>query len=328
MTWSGPVDVGSHSLEDFGGDITAQLTGATPVLTVASGGGTVIQQGLGVGSLTVPLDPPSGPIGGMNSALDAQTGEVVTSWYTPAGHGGLWYKGVAPAHQPAKEAFGNFDRWGDQQRQLSLAGLDNGPGVFTAYSPDGTHVRLLRSFGTWVGVGPVQSGVAQEVDVATGPDGRVWVMWGDAKGPGSRIEITRSKRAKTKFEPVQRFDYNVSALWRLGGDGRLGPLDLLINMTPRSPGAEPAGIYYAHVLPRLSATVSSTKAKPGKFLLTVKATDAGNPVSGTTVSAQGLHAKTKPVGVAKLTVHGSAGNRVTVTVTAPGYEALTARVTL
>ncbi len=114
---------------------------------------------------------------------------------------------------------------------------------------------------------------------------------------------------------------------RLGGDGRLGPLDLLINMTPRSPGSEPAGIYYAHILPRLSSAVSPTKSKPGKFLLAVKVIDAGDPVSGATASAQGLHAKTKSAGVAKLTVHGSTGKHVTVTITAPGYEVFTAHVT-
>lgn len=85
LTWSAPVDVGSHSNEAFGGDITARLARGTPVLTVASAGGLVIQHGLGTGSPTNQLNPQAGRIGGVDSALDSTTGDVVASWYTPAG---------------------------------------------------------------------------------------------------------------------------------------------------------------------------------------------------------------------------------------------------
>ena len=40
--------------------------------------------------------------------------------------------------------------------------------------------------------------------VATGLDGRLWVMWGDVNGSASRIAVTRSNKAGTKFEPIQQ----------------------------------------------------------------------------------------------------------------------------
>ncbi len=89
--------------------------------------------------------------------------------------------------------------------------------------------------------------------------------------------ITRSNKAKTRFEPVQVFDIHPGILWRLYGDGRLGPLDLLANISPN--GAPNTGIYYVRELP-------------------------------------------------VLTVSGSSGQKVTMTVTAPTYRVATATTAL
>jgi hypothetical protein len=149
-------------------------------------------------------------------------------------------------------------------------------------------------------------------------------MWGDVKGTASRIAITRSNKARTNVEPTQVFNYNPEALWRIYGDGRLGPLDLLVNMTPTVPTGHPlvTGIFHARVLPMLSATVSVKQLSATKFKLTVKVTDAGDPVSGATVSARAHHKTTNSIGVAKVTVAGSSGRHVTVTITVPGYKPL------
>ena len=329
-SWSAPVDVGSHQ-EDFGGDITAQLSNGSPVLTVSAAGGTQIQTGFGTGSPTAQLGTPQGqPIGGVGTALDKKTGAVVASWFSNAAQGSLWMQEVSPGFGPAQEIAGNLASWGDQQRQLSVASLDNGPGVFTAFSPDGKHVRLLRYGGTSIALPAVQRVAPAEVDVATGPDGRLWVMWGDVKGPDSRLAVTRSNKARTSFEPTQVFAYEPNVLSRLYGDGRLGPLDLLVNMTPNVPAGQPlvSGIFAARVLPVLSASVSVHKSTSDKFNLGVKVTDASDPVSGAGVSAKGLNKKTGPFGTAKLKVSGVSGSKVTVTIAAPGYRALSRQITL
>ena len=67
------------------------------------------------------------------------------------------------------------------------------------------------------------------------------------------------------------------------------------------------GIYYARLLPELSATIAVTSLSGGKFTLTANVTDAGDAVSGATVSAKGQSKTTNAIGSAKLTVSGSEG---------------------
>jgi hypothetical protein len=89
-----------------------------------------------------------------------------------------------------------------------------------------------------------------------------------------------------------------------------------------------AGIYYARVLPELSASVSVNKLGGGKFALNAKVTDAGDAVKGAKVYAKGQSKMTNTNGTAKLTISGSAGAHVTVTVTDAGYLLLTTSVKL
>lgn len=331
-TWSTVGDVGSHADEAFAGAVTAHLLGATPVITLAAAGGLTLQSGFGPGSPASPLTLPGAPIGAVESAQDASTGELVASWYTAVNHGGLWLQGVAPAVQPPQEIAGAFDSWGDQQRQVTLASLDNGPGVYAAYSPDGKRVRLIAyGAATSIPVGKLKSVPAVETDVATGPEGRVWVMWGTGQAPDSkfgRIAVTRSNKARTSFEPVQVFDIDPGTLWRLYGDGRLGPLDLLTNLTPNVTPAAPTGIFYARVRPVLTADLGAKQVKKGTYKVGVRVTDAGDPVPGADVTVNGSHAKTNMAGTAKVSVTGDAGDTVHVTVTAPTYRPLTTSTTL
>ena len=101
----------------------------------------------------------------------------------------------------------------------------------------------------------------------------------------------------TRFEPIQRGRFTWADLFTLSGDGRLGPLDLLISGTPDvQAGPLVQGIYYARMLPELSADVAATSLGGGKFMLTAKVTDAGDAVSGATVSAKGQSKTTNAKG--------------------------------
>jgi hypothetical protein len=200
--------------------------------------------------------------------------------------------------------------------------------VFGAYTPDGSHVRLLRYGGGSIAVGSRAGTTPKALVVATGPNGRIWVMWGDDAGGG--IALTRSNKAVTRFEPIQHVDPNVSDLWRIAGDGRLGPLDLLVDALPNVKGPiPPTGLYYARVLPVLSAAVAvkAIKNKVGVVVahtVAVTVTDAGDPVAGATVSLAGKTKKTGGSGLATLVLTGKGG---TLTVSAPGYQPLKQSVT-
>lgn len=326
-TWSAPIDIGSHSMDAFAGPITARMSGVTPVMALPQAGNLIVQQGFGAGSPTSLLDTPTsqdGYVGDVDSAVDASTGDVVVSWQSLATPGGDWLQGVAPSTGSAQEVPG-------QDRTFAaVAGRDQGPGVFAAYTPDNVHVRLVRYGAGSVAVGALHGLTAKVVGVATGIDGRVWVMWGDDSK--REVAITRSNKAATRFEPIQHLNSDAFDLWRIFGDGRLGPLDLLVNESPNVPTGQQLsnGIFYARVLPELSAdiSVSAVSKAAGKFKLSVKVTDAGDAVSGATAAAKGQHKKTGGNGVAKLTVKGQAGSHVTVKITAPGYRTLRKTVKL
>jgi hypothetical protein len=320
-TWSAPADVGAG--EFISGDVTAATSGATPVITL---GGLEIQDGLGAGASTYNVATTSdGDAFDVGQGVDASTGEVVDGWNSIASPGGNYLQGVAPSVGTPELMPGQV------HNPLVPAGRDTGPGVFAAYTTDGTHVRLLRYGGGSVNVGALAGITATNLAAATGPDGRIWVIWG--KDGGADFAVTRSNKAVTRFEPIQLVDANTFSLWRIFGDGRLGPLDLFSDEIAGTKTLPPPGLYYGRVFPELSANVSVKKVKNSKgaivaFKLTVTVTDAGDSVAGAKVSAKGQSAKTSAAGVAKLTLPGSTKGPVTITITDPGYQLLTKKFRL
>jgi hypothetical protein len=330
-TWSVPANIGSGSMAFGDSNLTLQVSNGTPVLTAGCCGNIVIQRGFGVGSPTYQLTKTAdGAAGNTDSALDAKTGAVIASWDSNAGSGGIWLQQAAPSVGAAQKA--PIPSQYGTGAPLILAGRDSGPGVFAAYPADfgpTTHIRLLRYGGGSVAVGSVKGLHSVVHGVATGPDGRIWVSWaGELNGHGITA-FTRSNKAVTRFEPIQTARFTWADLFTLSGDGRPGPLDLLMSGTPDvKTGPLVEGIYYAQVLPELSATIKATSLGKGKFKLTVTVTDAADAVSGATASAKGQSKTTSAKGTAKLTINGSAGDHVNVTVSHAGYGALKASVKL
>ncbi|HEY6960302.1 MAG TPA: sialidase family protein [Gaiellaceae bacterium] len=324
-TWSAPADVkGGGPAESlvYGADVTAVLAGQTPVLTLPQAGNLVVQQGLGAGMPNAQVNAAAdGAVGGVNSAVDAATHEAYASWQS--------LNVSRDMIQPVAPSVGVPEAVpGPMKVAVPITGRDVGAGIFAAYAPDGTHVRLLHYGGGSVAVGSVAGLPAKVLGVATGPQGRIWVMWGD---DDLGIAVTRSNMAATAFEPIQRFDPGASTLWRLAGDGRLGPLDLIVAETPAH-GTTVPGAYYSRILPMLTATFTTTPLKNKKgtvVAVVVKAhvTDAGDPVSAATVAIAGKTAKTNAQGAAKLTVAGAAGT-VVATITKGGYQPLKLKVGL
>ena len=323
-TWSAPGDVrggGPNEALAYGSDVAAAMTGATPVLALPQAGNLVVQTGIGVASPSfVITSTADGSTTDADFAVDAASGEVVASWPSNASNPTLYLQGVAPTLQAPQPAPGQ------NRNALVLAGRDSGPGVYAAYTTDGRHVRLFRYGGGTVAVGMRAGTTAKVLGVATGLDGRIWVMWGDDADGG--VAVTRSNKAVTRFEAIQHLNPNAGSIYRVSGDGRLGPLDLLVDEIPNGTGpVQPAGIYYSRVLALLSASVSVASVKNG-YKLTVHVTDAGDPVSGATVSIKGKTAKTNAQGTAKLAFAGSPGGSPILTVTSPGYHVLSTTVHL
>lgn len=319
-TWSAPSAAGSGSAENlaYASPITAAPSASVPILTLPQAGNLVVQHGIGLGAPTQQVtDGTDGSAVDVDSTVDASTGEVVASWESLDGSGGLWMQGVAPSLESPQLTLGQH------RPALVLAGRDSGPGVFAAYTLDGTHVRLARYKGGSVSVGMLPGVSANALGVATGKDGRIWVMWGSENGG---LAVTRSNKAVNMFEPIQHLDPKAFTLYRLYGDGRLGPLDLFVDEVPAvKSGPLVGGTFYTRVLPELSVTVSAAAVKnaSGQVIahkLHVTVSDAGDPVVGATVHVGIVQKKTNASGVAVLTVPGSTTGAATVTVTQSGYR--------
>jgi hypothetical protein len=330
-TWSGPVNVGSGSMAFGDSYVPLAVSNGTPILSAGCCGSIVIQNGFGTGAPTYQLTNSTDNAAGQTGlAVDAKTGAAIDAWGSNAGSGGLWLQQVAPS-QGVAQRLPVPSQYGTGPSVI-VAGRDSGPGVFVAYPADygdTTHMRLLRYGGGSVAIGSVKRLHANAWGVATGNDGRMWALWSGVINGEDVTAITRSNKTVTRFEPIQRYRSTWAQLFTLSGDGRLGPLDLLLGGTPDvKKGPLVPGVYHARVLPELSATVSVNKLGGGKFGLNVKVTDAGDAVSGAKASAKGQNKKTNSKGTAKLTISGSAGDHVTVKITDAGYRVRQTRVKL
>jgi hypothetical protein len=328
-TWSAPAVVkGGGPLESlvYGSDVTAALSSGTPVLALPQAGQLVIQRGLGAGSPSYQLtNSADGSTTDAEVATDAASGEVVAGWPSIAGNPKLYLQGASPST-------GTLQAVPGQSRNVEeLAGRDAGPGVYGAYTPDGKHVRLLRYGGGSVAVGSAKT-QPKVLGVATSLDGRLWVMWGDDSGGG--VAVTRSNKAITRFEPIQHLKPNSGSIYRISGDGRLGTLDLLVDQIPNAKGPiQPPGLFYGRTRPVLSAAFSVKPIKNTKLAvightLKVTVSDAGDPVSGATVSVGTKVSKTSANGVAHFVFGSNVKGKLKVTITAPGYWPLKTPVTL
>jgi hypothetical protein len=195
----------------------------------------------------------------------------------------------------------------------SIAARDGG-GIYSAYAVDGVRAVLLRFGGSPKAV-PVPKGMrVLTAGVAAGPDGRLWVYYGNEQ----TIYVTRTSKAVSGFEPVQvlKTPAGTVQFFRLEGEGSDGPLDLFADVTVD--GGAKDGSYQTHVFPKLSLTVAKTKASASGVRLTVRVLDAGDPVSGAFVTGlPGGRKTTAANGSVTFTV--PAGRKLALTGSKAGY---------
>ncbi|MGZ4388322.1 MAG: hypothetical protein ACXVZL_02970 [Gaiellaceae bacterium] len=217
-------------------------------------------------------------------ATDSASGETVLAWYSNAtGAGGTLAATVLP----------------------SLGSTSYLPGSATA--DRNSAASPVQQVGIAARVG------APGVYVAAAPSGRLWVMW----SAGGRLYAVRSNRAVTRFGPVTALapPPGSSSVWKLVGEGSLGPLDLFVSATAGGGIA----FYHRRVLPPLTLAASAgAKGKVG-----FRVGDAGDPVSGAKVAVGGRTLTTGAGGSAATTL---APGSYRATASLAGYRAATARV--
>jgi len=245
---------------------------------------------------------------------------------------GLWTQEVSAAglvgsavHVPGSSSPDSLTAVRPGQR-AALTGRIGAGGVYLAYGagyPTFGTVQLLR-----LGRRPVavaRSSRIEHVGIAPGPGGRLWLFWSTGDG----YVVTRSNRSATRFESVTRVALpNVGATtYGLYGEGSAGALDLVAHA---GSGASIPD-WHTQVLPRLSLTVlfSREERKGGQLLrrLSLRVTDAGDPVQGAAVKVGGRTLRTAANGRVS-GLFASTGKQAGARATKAGYATATTRVRL
>jgi hypothetical protein len=133
------------------------------------------------------------------------------------------------------------------------------------------------------------------ITMASGPSGRLWLMWANGNG----WYATRSNKADTRFGPTTHISLkSVQSTGPVLGAGSRGPLvatGFIGNYTNQNKNA----VFATQIRPRLTCSVSPGTVKPGKTV-SVGVRDAGDKVKGAKVTLEKASAKTKKSGTAKL----------------------------
>jgi hypothetical protein len=250
------------------------------------GGGTVVDPGVGVDSLT-------GAVYVAGNLLDDEAVMVL-----PVSPGGAR---VAIPNSGARQL----------QHPVGITGRIEAGGVFVAYTQgtnEFTGKAAIYRVDTGKSIRLSNRKGAQDISIAAAPGGRLWAFWKQR----DTIFATRSNTAATKFGEI----VSVRALranttvYELAGEGSRGPLDVLALLDP--PNAD-IGNWHTRILPGL--TLAAKKGKNGKVTFTV--TDAGAKVSGAKVKIKGDGSKTTASkGTAKFTLE---PGRYSVTASKGGY---------
>src|SRR5579859_6316801 len=255
----------------------------------------------GVPPASIPQNGYEGGMGESFLATDAVSGAVVLSGATSAGQGGVYVQQIlpSPGARVLRPPLGKD--WGD-----GLSGRIGAAGVYVAYA-DGNAVHLYRYGG---GSKTLARGPYLSATLCAGPDGRLWLAWGDA---ADGLFVTRSNRAAAAFEPVQKLalpQNSQNGLTYVQCQGSTGPLDLFADVNDKS---NQPGFWHTHVLARFAVHASVSRGKA-----TIAVRDAGDPVVGASVSVGGRHVHTAANGSASISLRSGS---YTASVSAPGYAA-------
>jgi hypothetical protein len=234
---------------------------------------------------------------------DSQSGEVVLEWYSNISKaGGLMAQTILPSLGTATYVPGSAS----ETRAESLS-ADQRVGITARQGAPGIYLGYCSGYPTCktVNVWPYRAAQpmvvehapgARFVNIAAGPEGRLWLMWMRS----GRIYAVRSNRAANRFGPVVAVTppKGTTFIWKVGGEGSLGPLDLLASMTVESQGL---ATWHTQVFPPLSLSASPTSfaaLQGGKVVFTVS--DVGDPVPRAKVSVAGKTLTTDSAGHASM----------------------------
>ncbi len=313
--WTGPQKV-SHDDQGSVPGATADRNG-TPIFAWSTGLNTYYKVGTNAGQADGFLGPsPKCCYYDPEVAVDESGGRAFVAYHSNVtDQPGIFVRQILPsvgAPQLAPRAL-TGKSFLQPDHRIPLVARQGG-GLYLAYCsgyPRCTQVLLWRVGG---GVVAIKRGGQdiEDVNLARGPGGRLWVMWQDS----GRLYASRTNPAASRAGAIVRTapPPGTSSLWDVFGEGSLGTLDLFAHVQVGSSSST----WHRQVLPGL--TLKCFRKKTGAICAV---TDAGRRVSGATVKIGRESVKTLGSGVASFQL---AKGSYTATASKPGYTPASARV--
>jgi hypothetical protein len=259
-------------------------------------------------------------------AVDDATGEAVLGWFSNEKDAqGLYTQAIAPSvgeklYVPESASANRSNAISIDQR-MAITGRVGAPDVYVAYGagyPTSTSVNLWR-YGSASPMAVAQASGARHVNIAPGPEGRLWVMWERNR----RLYATRFGALVEVAPPAGKA---ASGIYKVKGEGSVWPLDVFVACQ----NINELATYHTQVMPGLSLTASPSSISSLKGgTVTFQVTDAGDAVPGATISVAGKTLTTDMQGRAVYEMaKGAKPGAVAATAAKAEYTSAATRVTV
>jgi hypothetical protein len=245
-------------------------------------------------------------------ALDGATGRLVVAWYSNAtSHPGVFAQTVdqssgAPGGSAALMPGSATNYSGTPRSSSTLAhtpivGRFGKPGVFVAYPgnyPITTRVVLWRVGAARSSVLATRAAGLRNVGIAATPSGRLWAFW----SANDRIYARRSSPSLASWGavtsiPVRR---GTTTTFKLAGNAQESTLDVLAAFAGSASGVQ---TWHSQIQPGLTLTTAPAALRmTSTRSVTLKVTDAGQPIRGASVRFGTHSATTSRSGTVRFTV--------------------------
>jgi hypothetical protein len=287
------------------GSAAVNAKGVISAAYAAIGGGVLYQIGVSPFIPSPGTDPSfligKGPENEFNDVVDSDgNGDFYLGFNRyfaePASGNGVWVKDLSSngplMHAPGSSTY-NTSTAPNSEPVAFANRTGKGGGVFAAYCVGYTcsHLVLWHAGAKHALVVPDSAG-AFFYEMASGPDGRLWIAWMTRNA--STLYTVRTNEADTKFGPVEKYPtplFTVNSFAISGGP--LGRLDV----TAAGDDNSLKPVFLAtQSLTALTLTGGGTIINTTTNKVTFYVTDAGDPVAGVKVSVDGHTAFTNIAG--------------------------------
>jgi hypothetical protein len=322
-----PTSINPAGAQSYGSNLAATVRPDGSTLQAFAGTlGTWVHAGL---SPTTPNHDYQAPLGQYgydpNLATDA-SGRTVMAWYSSAsGHLGVLAQDVSADGSPVGAS---TTMPGTSAMRIGMLGRTPlaalGPSSYVAY-PTPNQIRVWRvGAGSAPAVGRVGGSGSPAVAIAPTGDGRLWILWTEGFGDPD-VLARRTNVGARKFGAIVNAGHpnDAKQAYKLDGNAVGGALDVLGNFNIGT--TTTAVTSYRRILPGLTLQARPSRVRRGERTdVRFTVLDAGDPVRGARVTADGESGRTNGEGRVTLSINSRSSG--TARATHPGYTPATRRL--